>query len=116
MRLIQFILIALAACSCQTQWDRYDESLYASVFEPSEQTLSRHIQTLEGFASWEAPPPGLCAELAYYLALAGRGDESAVWLDKELAHWPESVKVVEALRSLIQESPVDSDPEEEVKS
>ncbi|MAW59404.1 MAG: hypothetical protein CMJ94_01065 [Planctomycetes bacterium] len=114
MKVIQFTIPLFVLVSCQTQWDRYDESLYASVFEPSEQTLSRHIQTLEGFASWEVPPPGFCAELGYYLVLAGRESEAAVWLERESALWPESAKVVAALRNLIAEGPAAEESTEEV--
>jgi hypothetical protein len=105
MRALLLTFSLLTIVSCQTPWDRYDESLYTAVFDPSEESLARHIQTLEGFTNSESPPPGLCAELAYYLALAGRNAEAEAWLDRELALWPESSKVVSALRSLITSNP-----------
>ncbi len=103
---IVFTLLVLMAASCQTAWDRYDESLYASVFEPSPSTYENHIRSLEALAATDPPPPGLCAELAYYLVLAEREDEAHLWLDRELEHWPESVVIVSALHKFLVETPI----------
>jgi hypothetical protein len=116
MKLAVALLSIFALGACQTPWGRYDETLYSSVFQPSEQTISRHIQTLEGFTAWEIPPPGFCAELAYYLVLAGREAEADAWLERELMLWPESAMVVAALRNLIAESGEEEPVSEELES
>jgi len=104
----------LLAASCASPWERYDSSLFSSVFEPNQQTIDGHISNLETLTAWEVPPPGLCAELAYFLALAGRNSEAQVWLDRELQVWPESAMVVEALRKLIEEP--QPEPEQQLES
>lgn len=116
MKLALALIAILTLGACQTPWGRYDETLYSSVFEPSEQTIERHIQTLEGFAAWEVPPPGFCAELAYYLVLAGRETEADAWLERELVLWPESAMVVAALRNLIGDSDEEEPAGEELES
>lgn len=95
------VIIFLFLGSCQTAWDRYDESLYASVFEPNPNTYEQHIRSIEALASGATPPPGLCAEMAFYLALSGREGEADLWLQRELEHWPESAKVVHGIHALV---------------
>jgi hypothetical protein len=99
--LILVLILFVASCST-TPWQRYDNSLFASVFEPSEETFKDHIESLEHFASQESPPPGMCAELAYYKCLANQSEEADMWLQKEVALWPESAQMVAALRIAVE--------------
>lgn len=99
MRILFAALVLLAGC--QSPWARYDASLYQTVANPSEDSYAFHVSTLEEMVRLDPVPPGMCAELAYYLILAGRTEEAGVWLDREVETYPQSAKFVSELRAAL---------------
>lgn len=93
------ILLTLALVSCQTPWDQYDASLYETVANPSEESYAAHIATLEQLVTTDPPPPGLCAELGYFLVLTGHYPEAEASFNRELASYPQAANFLKALRS-----------------
>lgn len=92
----------LAACQA-TPWQTYDETSYAAVMDPSEEVLGKHIAVLEGWASGPADdvPPGIYAELAYWLAKVGRTEEARVMFEREIERYPYAEKYVRMLQALV---------------
>ncbi|HVS19774.1 MAG TPA: DUF4810 domain-containing protein [Planctomycetota bacterium] len=98
------LLIALLASSCiSNRWHDFDTSSQNVVMDPTEQRYNEHIELLESWAAdGEQPmPPGLYAELAYWLAKVGRFPEAEAALQKELAAYPQAQQFVAALRALV---------------
>ena len=101
------VLIALLACGCAGDpWEAYDSSLYSTLREPSPETYAAHLALLlrlveEREAQGKVPPPGICAESAFYLHRVGRSSEASAYLARETRHYPESGPVVSALGRLI---------------
>lgn len=98
------LLVALLASSCATdRWNDYDSSSQNVVMDPTEQRYNEHIALLEMWAadSEQPMPPGLYAELAYWLAKVGRYPEAEAALQKELAAYPQAQQFVAALRALV---------------
>lgn len=97
MRLLT-ITVALLA-SCQSNWQQYDASLFETVANPSQEAYEYHIGTLERMVEEDPPPPGLCAELGYFLILVGRTAEADAWFARELAAYPHAESYVKMLRT-----------------
>lgn len=98
------LLVALLASSCvSNRWNDYDASSQNVVMDPTEESYAEHIALLETWAAdAEHPmPPGLYAELAYWLAKVGRYPEAEAALQKELAAYPQAAPFVAALRVLV---------------
>lgn len=95
------LALTLLMAGCQTPWTIYDQSLYQAVAEPSEDTYAAHVRSLESMVQLDPIPPGMCAELAFYLILSERQAEAAAWLDREIELYPQSAKFVAELRSTL---------------
>lgn len=98
------LLLALGCVSCVSdRWGDYDSSSQTVVMDPTEANYAEHIELLETWAAdAEHPmPPGLYAELAYWLAKVGRYPEAEAALQKELAAYPQAELFVKALRALV---------------
>lgn len=98
-RLVVFcaLVVLLSACAPPTlyYWDDYSDTLYALKNEPNEAHLSEHIESLQSIIKESGEknkrvPPGIYAELGYWLAKAGRGKESVVFFQLEMQTYPES--------------------------
>jgi len=93
-----FILAALlSGCAPPTlyQWDDYSDTLYSLKSDPNAEHLSEHIESLENIIKASAEknqqvPPGVYAELGYWLGKAGRGNESIAFFQLEMQTYPES--------------------------
>ncbi len=100
-------LTGLLAAGCVSDpWTIYDSSLYTTLREPSPETYAAHLDLLlllvdRREAQGQAPPPGICAESAFYLHRAGRTSEASAYLAREKRYYPESGLVVAALGRLI---------------
>jgi len=96
--------IALLVASCTSnRWHDYDTSSQDVVMDPTEESYAEHIELLESWAadSDQPMPPGLYAELAYWLAKVGRYPEAEAALQKELALYPQAEKFLTALRAMV---------------
>ena len=103
MKTICACLLALL-CSCVTsRWDPYDDSSYDVVMEPSVTETEEHIQLLEAWAldTQHPMPPGLYAELGYWLAKVGRYDSASAAFEKEIERYPYADKYLQVLRELL---------------
>ncbi len=109
------LLVSPLVSSCASnRWHDYDSSSQNVVMEPTAENYGEHIALLETWAADpEQPmPPGLYAELAYWLAKVGRFPEAEAALQKELALYPQAAKFVAALRALViaEESAAPAEP------
>jgi hypothetical protein len=96
------VLVITAGCETTSglyYWGNYEQSLYDYTKRPGE--IDKYVESLGTIVAkgeeQDRVPPGLYAEYAYALMLAGRQDESVAFFDKERAKWPESdalIKVV----------------------
>jgi hypothetical protein len=98
-----FVLMA----GCASSWERYDESLYLSIKEATPEAYESHARLLaaiiaESYESGVKPPPGICAEYAFYLARLQRPKEGEVYLAKEVEYYPESQTFVAVLKRLME--------------
>jgi len=100
MRIFSLCVLIFTA-SCQSPWSRYDNSLYQTVADPCEESYAWHVATLEDMVLLDPIPPGMCAELAYYLILAGRANEADAWLTREVELYPQSAKFISELRATL---------------
>lgn len=94
-------LFVLSLAACQGPWQQYDVSLYNTIANPSPEAMAAHIETLERMVQTDPPPPGLCAELGYFLAISGRSGEAAHWFERELVAYPQSEQFLEQLSETI---------------
>ncbi len=114
-------LLAFGSGCAGDPWKAYDASLYTTLREPSPETYATHLALLlrlveQREAQGKTPPPGICAECAFYLHRVGRTSEASTYLAKEKQHYPEATPVVSALERLIAGRPAiernDGQPEE----
>ena len=95
-------LLLLAGCAPQQQmyyWGDYSESLYSLKKNPSEESMAKHVGTLEAIIqnSQELDkrvPPGIYGELGYYLARQGNPKKAEKYFLKEEEVYPESKKLM----------------------
>lgn len=109
MKSVSAVLIsalALSASACSSDpWVGYEESLYSSLQAPSPEATAARAEFLEEVVEraesrGTRPPPGFAAECALYQIRRGRPDRAREFLDLEVRHYPESEKLVSALRRL----------------
>jgi hypothetical protein len=101
VRLARTLLGCLLLAGCASRWDSYDASLYDVTMEPGPETYQAHVDLLREWSEGgEELPPGLCAELGFYLALTGRTQEAAAWFDREVEQHPEAETFVQAMRAI----------------
>ena len=84
--------------SCQSTWDTYEISSHQTIAAPGPESYEAHVSHLTKKVEGDAPPPGLCAEMAYFLVLLGRPGEADVLFAREVDIWPQSEKFVLGLR------------------
>jgi hypothetical protein len=95
-------LLLLAGCAPQQQmyyWGDYSESLYSLKKNPSEESMAKHVETLEAIIqnSQELDkrvPPGIYGELGYYMARQGKAKKAENYFLKEEEVYPESKKLM----------------------
>ena len=101
-----FCCFCLAACGGNS-WYRYESSLCHTMEDPSIEAREQHGQLLakiieEAQEKGAKPPPGICAEYAYYLVELKKDGQGMQYLDREIAYYPESTTYIIALRRLLQ--------------
>ena len=82
------------------RWQAYDESQFEISMAPGAEAYQDHVDVLSKWADREDLPPGLTAELGYYLALTGKPMEAEAMYSLELARHPECGLFILALRRL----------------
>jgi len=117
MRYYHLAALAILFTSCVSpRWVRYDDSQYRVAMEPGVESYQAHVDFLIDWSeSKDGLPPGLAAEVGFYLGLLGKASDAAAWFDLELAAHPESAQFIEALRAISGpwESPEEINTEEE---
>ena len=103
---VLFPLIFIGAGCASDPWTRYDMSLYGALKYPGEETLESHATLLrEIIVSAEKkklrPPPGICAEFAFYTARLGKIDIARKALAREVHYYPESSKFVAIVTKML---------------
>ncbi len=106
-RLILVISIILFIGGCATPntgyyWENYSGTLYDYKKNPSEKTLTKHIDMLEKIIQKNEKngarvPPGIHAELGYLLAKKGEKSLAANHFEKEINIYPESKNFIERI-------------------
>jgi len=96
--------LLLSGCAGRSM-SRYDWSLYHRIKLATPEAIEHHIEVLEEILAEaakedRAPRPGACAELGYYLMLAGKADRGMDILDREVMYYPESARFVLVLKRL----------------
>jgi len=96
--------LLLQGCASDS-YERYDTSLYDNLKYGTDEALAEHMLLLERIIARAEengvkPPPGVCLEYGYYLALTGKPEEGRHFMDKELTYYPESATFVSALKRL----------------
>lgn len=110
------IALALFACSCANQkWARYDSSQFSVIMEPTEESVTSHVELLSSWSeSKDGLPPGVSLELAYYLALLGQTEEAEAVFSKEVAAHPNVAKFAAALQRISMPDPSSDQEQEEM--
>jgi hypothetical protein len=98
-------LVGLAGCASDP-YGRYPDSLYASLKDDTREARSAHAALLERVIAWSdeqgrPPPPGVCAELAYYRTRLGQRDQAEALLAREEASYPESARFLTMVRKVL---------------
>tara|TARA_S200000501_G_scaffold314907_1_gene307025 strand:- start:717 stop:1076 length:360 start_codon:yes stop_codon:yes gene_type:complete len=88
-------------------WENYSGTLYKYKKNPSEKTMSNHIDMLEKIIQKNENkgarvPPGIHAELAYLLAQKGEKSLAADHFQKEINTYPESKNFVERIYLMLE--------------
>lgn len=112
------LLAGLTGCVNQ-RWAEYDNSLFEVSMAPSLDSYQAHVDLLTKWSeSKEGLPPGLAAEMGFYVALLGRSVEAEGWYAKEELAYPEFAQFIAALRvvSSGDSIPVTEAPGEQVPS
>lgn len=102
-----FSLHFLAAGCASDPWTRYEMSLYSALKYPGQETMQSHARLLkEIIVSAEEkklrPPPGICAEFAFYTARLGKTDIARKALVREIHYYPESAKFVAVVTRMLE--------------
>lgn len=97
----------LVLVGCGHSWNDYDMSLYRSMKDSSPQAQEAHAQLLSYLIEQSEqdgckPPPGICAEYAYYLGKLQKSPQAPEYLAKELTHYPESAIFVQVMQRLME--------------
>lgn len=100
-KLLLPILLLFTIAGCKTRktpfsWEGYSESLYNVKENPSEESVKQHKEVLRSIIDRSNEdeelqvPPGVYAELGYYLMKGNKMDEGKKYLQKEKELYPES--------------------------
>lgn len=117
MKKITIILFAGAVVllsSCQSspkmyKWHGYEDAAYAQLKKTNDKSLEKLLETYEEIIAdqegtlRETIPPGVCADYGYFLIQAGKVEEGIVLLDKEVELYPESKKLIDAIKEVVNE-------------
>jgi hypothetical protein len=98
-----FASLCLCACTTPSKWQTYDQTSYSAVMTPSDAVLEKHLAALESWTTGPAAdvPPGIYAELGYWLAKVGRTEEARVMFEREMERYPYAQKYVRMLMDLV---------------
>ena len=101
------VLALMTLVGCRSAWQQHDASLYAVMKNPSPATAQAHAKIIETIianaeAHGAAPPAGMSAEYAYYLAKLGRRDEAKAYLEREAKNYPEAKTFLVVLERFIE--------------
>lgn len=100
-RILIAACLAVPCVSCvDMRWQDYDDSQFEISMAPGAEAYQDHVDLLSKWANREDLPPGLAAELGYYLALTGKPAEAEAMYSLELARHPECGRFILALRRL----------------
>jgi hypothetical protein len=100
-------MLLLTGCSPGSSnafyWGDYSSTLYALKKNPGEESLKKHKEELLLIISRSDQrklnvPPGIYAEYGYILIKEGNEDDGMIYLDKEMALYPESVIFITRLK------------------
>ena len=97
----------LIAAGCVSDpWTRYETSLYSALKYPGQETMQSHAHLLrEIIVSAEEkklrPPPGICAEFAFYTARLGEADIARKALAREMHYYPEATRFVAVVARML---------------
>ena len=102
---LAFIVLLLSGCTSNKglyDWKNYSETLYNYKKEPNNEKRTIHIKEINSIISeaekkHKAVPPGLYAELAFYLLADGNKEGAIKNLELEKSHYPESTAFVNNL-------------------
>jgi hypothetical protein len=91
---------------CTPAWQLYEVSEYTVFRTPGVESFEAHARLLarvidQAESQKQRPPPGICAEHAFYLWRLGHIDEAVAALEKEERYYPESRVFAEAQRRLV---------------
>jgi hypothetical protein len=102
-------LLLLVGCAPETYfyWGDYSETYYSYKKSPSDETMTKHINSLIDIVNTSSlrnkqVPPGVYAELGFYLIKKGKEKEGFQYFDKEIRLYPESRIFIEKLKSGLQ--------------
>jgi len=118
--LVPLSLILPCFACINPQWHAYDESQFTLSMMPNQEAYVDHAEMLLKWSEGKELPPGLAAELGYYLALIGRTAEAEAMFAVEVGRHPECTLFVQALRRIClgadaegasQPTPADDDEE-----
>ncbi len=98
--LVAISLIFPCFACVNPQWHAYDESQFTLSMMPTEEAYVDHTELLLKWSERKELPPGLAAELGYYLALTGRVAEAEAMFAVEVGRHPECTLFVQALRRI----------------
>ena len=111
--LLLIVPLLCAACA-SSPWDDYQSSLYDSLDVGTKEARNDHAALLTKLvvaseAAGGRPPPGVCAELAFYRSRLGEAGEVDRLLALEEQHYPEAKRFLDAMRRVL----VGPEPEDE---
>lgn len=105
-RLLVGFWAGLILTGCTPAWQLYEVSAYTVFRTPGTESFEAHARLLgrvidQAESRKEKPPPGICAERAFYLWRLGRIDEAVAALEKEERYYPESEVFTTAEKRLV---------------
>ena len=103
------LLVALVGCATVSDagyyWGEYSETYYQWVVAPSEETLAAHVAELQDIITESKErelrvPPGIYAELAFFLQRQGGADSAPGFYAQEIELYPESAVMLQRLQQM----------------
>jgi hypothetical protein len=100
-------VVALAGCSSAPKtkyaWGKYEDALYQYYKSPT--TPEAYLDALQkvvddAIEKERKVPPGVYAELGYFMMLANQPDKAIQFFEMERASWPEAVPFMNKMISL----------------
>ncbi len=104
-KLIVFLFVLnIVGCVPPTlyNWGNYSSTLYSYKKDPNDKNLTEHKKSLDEIVTVSARngknvPPGVFAELGFYLIKEGKQSEGEVYFAKEVKLYPESKIFIDKL-------------------